>query len=92
MELRITVRNNYYKLIGALKDENVLFFKERIAEALQSLETLTIDIDEVQAIDAKGVEALKELHNLAMDQQKKLSIIGLGCKELYDHFNTSEAA
>lgn len=92
MELKINVRNNFYKLNGNLKEEDVLFFKERILEALRSFETLTIDIDNIVSIDSKGVQALKELHYLALENQKTLSIVGLGCKELYDHFSSSEAA
>ena len=43
-------------------------------------------------MDRYGVKAFVKLHNEAVIKNKKLSIIGLGCKDLYDHFKTEIAA
>ena len=34
--------------------------------------------------------ALARLHNESINKSKRLSIIGLGCKELYEHFKSEE--
>ena len=44
----------------------------------------------VESIDRAGVMALARLHNESITKSKKLSIVGLGCKELYDHFKSEE--
>ena len=36
------------------------------------------------------MNALTELHSKALLSNVQLSIVGLGCKELYDHFKTQE--
>jgi len=34
--------------------------------------------------------ALARLHNESITKSKRLSIIGIGCKELYQHFKSEE--
>lgn len=93
MDLKITICNNFYKLRGALQQNNILFFQKEISEGLSSFQKLTISIDNLDSIDKHGVNALRDLHYLALQEEKELNIVGLGCKELYDHFNsTVEAA
>jgi len=36
--------------------------------------------------------ALAKLHNESLLKKKQLSIVGFGCKDLYDHFKTNDAA
>ena len=43
-------------------------------------------------MDKYGVNAIAQLHEESLVKNKRFSIIGYGCKELYDHFKTSAAA
>ena len=53
---------------------------------------MTINIQNVTSIDRYGVNALAQLHNEALVKGKKLSIIGMGSDDLYEHFKTEESA
>ena len=56
------------------------------------MDSITISIEEVTNMDRFGVNALAALHNEAIAKNKSLSIIGLGCKDLYNHFKSEKAA
>ena len=66
-----------------LKEFNDIFDREN---------SLTINIEEVEWMDRYGVKAMTELHNEAISKNKKLSIIGMGCRDLYDHFKYQTTA
>ena len=53
--------------------------------------SLKTKVRPVKSIDRAGVMALARLHNESITKSKRLSIIGLGCKELYDHFKSQES-
>lgn len=40
-------------------------------------------------IDKNGLNAIKQLMVVASTKQKNFSIVGGGCKEIYDHFNSN---
>jgi anti-anti-sigma regulatory factor len=90
MDLRITSCNNFFKLKGILNKENIAVFKEEFQEAFYRFNALTISVEDLESIDRSGVNALTELHSKSILQNVQLSIVGLGCKELYDHFKTQE--
>ncbi|MBC3757061.1 MULTISPECIES: STAS domain-containing protein [Hyunsoonleella] len=92
MELRITSCNNFYKLKGVLNKSNVDAFQTEFKDAFQKFNNLTISIEGLESVDRYGVNALMDLHEESLKTAKQLSIVGLGCKELYDHFKTNEAA
>lgn len=92
MDLRITSCNNFFKLKGTLNKSNIQVFKSELETALHRFNNLTISIEELSSIDRFGVNALTNLHENSLKTHKKLSIIGMGCKELYDHFKSNSAA
>ena len=55
-------------------------------------EAVVLNIDETKEIDKNGLTAIKSLLSLALIKEKKLSITGSGCKEIYDDFNKSKIA
>ena len=67
-------------------------FKMNSIIFLNVLVHLTISIEEVEWMDRHGVKAMTGLHDEAVLKNKKLSIIGLGCKELYEHFKYKTTA
>ncbi|WP_067147125.1 hypothetical protein [Pseudotamlana agarivorans] len=92
MDLVITSCNNFYKVKGHLNKSNVGIFINEFDDIFNNLDSLTISIKDVESMDKYGVEALSKLHNESIMKNKQFSIIGYGCKELYDHFKTEVAA
>ena len=91
MDLSIISCNNFIKLKGILNENNVGLFQTELLKAFRKYNVLTISIEELQTVDRFGVNALADLHIKAIKDNKQLSIVGLGCKELYEHFKESEA-
>lgn len=92
MDLRITSCNNFFKLKGILNKNNVSEFQFEFKEAFKRFDTLTISVEGLESVDREGVNALADLHAQSIKSNIQLSIVGMGCKELYDHFKTFEAA
>ncbi|SEP98195.1 STAS domain-containing protein [Hyunsoonleella jejuensis] len=92
MDLRITSCNNFFKLKGILNKNNVAVFQSQFQEAFKNFNSLTISVEGLESVDRHGVNALADLHNQSIKNNIQLSIVGLGCKELYDHFKTTETA
>lgn len=92
MELTITNYNNFYKLKGSLNKNNLEFFNQTFQYIFEKVESLTISIDGLESVDQYGVKALVGLHNQSITKNKRFSIVGIGCKELYQHFKSEETA
>ncbi|MFB9056271.1 hypothetical protein ACFFU9_05890 [Mariniflexile ostreae] len=92
MSLRITSCNNYFKLKGVFNKESLGVFSSEFENIFDYFSTLTINIEDIESMDGYGVAALANLHQQSVSKKRKLSIIGLGCKDLYDHFKSNFAA
>lgn len=92
MELEITRSNSFFKMKGILNKRNVDLFKKEFNHVFDKLSSITISIESIEWMDRSGVKAFANLHEEAVSKNKKLSIIGLGCKDLYDHFKTEIVA
>jgi ABC-type transporter Mla MlaB component len=92
MNLKITSSSNFFKLKGILDRSSLDVFQHEFKNIFEKVSTLTISIEEVEWMDRYGVQAMTGLHNEAIMKNKKLSIIGLGCKELYEHFKYKTTA
>ncbi len=92
MNLKITHSNNFFKLKGILDRNSLGLFKQEFYHIFDHVNSLTVSIEEVEWMDRFGVQAMTELHNEAISKNKKLSIIGLGCKDLYEHFKYQTTA
>ncbi len=90
MDLQITSYNNRFQIKGSLNKLNIKTFNSYFANIFDKLDEILVDIESVESIDRAGVMALAKLHNESIVKSKRLSIIGLGCKELYQHFKTQE--
>lgn len=91
MDLQITSYNNRYQIKGTLNKLSIKTFNAHFANIFDKLDDILLDIESIDSIDRAGVMALARLHNESITKSKRLSIIGLGCKELYDHFKTQES-
>ncbi|KJD31063.1 hypothetical protein PK35_16395 [Tamlana nanhaiensis] len=92
MELKISGYNNFYKVKGHLNKKNAYTFKAEFKNIFNKVDAVTISIQDVESMDKYGVAAISQLHFDALKQNKKLSIIGYGCKDLYEHFSSNSAA
>ena len=92
MDFQISHCNNFFKVKGILNKNSVNVFKEEFNNIFETVNTLTISIQDIVSMDKYGVDAIAKLHEEALAKNKRLSIIGFGCKELYDHFKTEIAA
>ena len=92
MNLKITHYSNFFKLKGILDRKNLSIFYKEFNDIFDRENSLTINIEEVEWMDRYGVKAMTELHNEAISKNKKLSIIGMGCRDLYDHFKYQTTA
>jgi len=90
MDLQITNYNNRFQIKGNLNKLNLKTFNAHFANIFDRLDDILLDIESVESIDRSGVMALAKLHNESIIKSKRLSIIGLGCKELYQHFKAQE--
>lgn len=92
MELEITHHNNFFKVKGILDRKTVNVFQEEFRNIFEKFSTLTLSIENLSHIDRYGVNALAQLHNESINKGKSLSIIGMGCDDLYEHFKSGSAA
>lgn len=90
MDLEITQSSNFFKVKGALQRNNIHIFKKHFRNIFEKVNAITISIEDLKSIDRYGVSAIAQLHNESIVKQKQLSIIGLGCQELYTHFKSKE--
>jgi ABC-type transporter Mla MlaB component len=92
MDLQITSYNNRFQIKGTLNKMNIPTFNAHFANIFDRVDEILLDIENVESIDRAGVMALAKLHNESIVRSKRLSIIGLGCKELYQFFKSEEQA
>lgn len=92
MNLEITNYNNFFKIRGVLNRRNLHLFKNEFEHVFDTLDKVTISIEGLEGVDRYGVNALAKLHNEAITKRKSLSIIGFGCKEVFEHFTNNDAA
>lgn len=92
MNLKITHYNNFFNVKGILDKESVQKFQDEFEYIFERLQSITISLEDLESIDKHGVMALAKLHNESIAKHKKLSIIGFGCQDLYEHFKTNDAA
>ncbi len=92
MDFQISKCNNFFKVKGILNKDSVSLFNDEFNNIFERVNKLTISVQDIESMDKYGVDAIAKLHEEALAKNKRLSIIGFGCKELYDHFKTETAA
>lgn len=92
MNIEITSYNSQFKIRGVLNRQNVHVFNSEFKNIFDKFNSLTLSIEGLTSIDRYGVNALAQLHNESISRQKSLSIIGMGCDDLYEHFKSEEVA
>ncbi len=92
MALQILENNGTFNLQGSLNATTTRFFIIHFEYLINSVKDVTVDIGELKNIDSNGVEALKTLMAIALRNNNVFSVIGDGCKDIYDDYRSSFAA
>lgn len=91
MTLKITNYNNFFQLKGVLDRNSVYLFQQEFRHIFEKRAAIVISVEGIESMDKYGINALTELHNQAIALNKKIAIVGNGCKNLYDHFKAQAA-
>ena len=86
LPLQISKKKSVYHLKGKIVTPNVASLLNYFIKKIDKKKTITLNIQDAVEIDKNGLNALKELMNLATSKEKTFSIVGSGCKEIYDDF------
>ena len=92
MTLQILKKNEIFYLKGRLNNSTLKFFNSYFEYNLSRNKNVTINIDDVTEIDKNGLEAMRNFTKVAILKQKAFSIVGNGCKEIYDDFKQTNLA
>lgn len=87
MALKITEDKGIFILDGPINSETVMSLKSHLDYLTAKFNRVTINIDKVNEIDVKGMSILRQFHLNSFETKSSFSIVGFGCKEIYDDFN-----
>lgn len=87
MALQITQTNETYNLKGQINTSSRLYFTNFFKSLLLKERKIIVNIEEVNEIDKQGLQAVFLIIKAAQKINKKLVVIGYGCKDVYDEFN-----
>ena len=90
MPLKISKNKSVYHLKGKVIKPDVETFLTYFTEKIDKKKKITLNIDEAEEIDKNGLNAIQQLMILATSKEKNFSIVGSGCKEIYDHFSINQ--
>ncbi|SFD04514.1 STAS domain-containing protein [Algibacter pectinivorans] len=83
MSLNIKENNGVFLLEGIVNTATSKKFKDRLEFLLTYTKSVTINIEKVSAIDNHGLHVIQELFQIAKTKNKSFSVIGYGCKTIY---------
>jgi len=84
MSLQISKKNGIFYLKGKINSSTLKSFITYFEYNLSQSKKIIINIDKILEIDRGGVEAIYNFTKNAILKQKVFSVIGYGCKEIYD--------
>lgn len=84
MALTITQKKETFLVEGTINAMTALNFQNHFKFALKACDELVINIENVTEIDANGMNAMRFIYNESVVHDKKIYIVGTGCKEVYD--------
>lgn len=92
MALKIIENQGIFELHGTLNSTTTKLFKQHFDLIVLTTKNLIINIDQLNFIDKSGVEVLKQLLHKGQMDHNRFSIVGNGCKDIYEEFRTTLAA
>ena len=92
MALTIRQQNNTLLVEGTINASTALSFQNHLEYILNTNKELIIDIENVIEIDVNGMKVLQALYTNAIKYKKTFYVVGTGCKEIQEHFESNQAA
>lgn len=92
--MALTIKENHgvYSVVGSLNATTATNFQMYFENILNTSDTLTIDIENIEEIDYNGVNAIKILYVNAKTTDKHLLIIGNVSEHIYNSLQTIKIA
>ena len=91
MALNVTDQNGTFAASGPINATTSESFRNHLNNIIEKYRNMTINIDGVNQIDAAGLSVLKEFYLRGFRYNRDFSIVGYGCKEIYNEFKFEEA-
>ncbi|WP_203258747.1 STAS domain-containing protein [Hyunsoonleella ulvae] len=92
MALKITQKKDTFSVFGIINNTTALNFQNHISLAIKDVKELIIDIENVTSIDSAGMKAIRTIYADCMANNKRIYIVGTGCKEVYDDLYVTSVA
>lgn len=92
MSLKISEKSGTFFVNGKINTSTLHSFETYFQYNLSQSNKVIMNIDDVIEIDKSGLEIIRSLKNKALLENKMFSVVGYGCKEIYDDFNHNNAA
>ena len=92
MALQVTLKKETLHFEGRINCTTARMFIIHVEYYAEKFKNIVINIDEVSEIDNDGMEAIKKLWLNALKNSMNFSIRGFGCRDIYEHFETSLVA
>jgi ABC-type transporter Mla MlaB component len=92
MALKISEKNGTFLLNGTLNSTTSRSFIIHFEYIIEQSQNVVINIDGITEIDYDGLEGIKTLTAIALRQHKMFSVIGNGCKDIYQDLKCSQVA
>ena len=92
MALQIIEQNGTFELQGSLTTATTRSFIIHFEHVINTVKNVTVNIDKVKTIDVSGVDALKTLIAIGFRSNTIFSVVGNGCKDIYDDYRSTVAA
>ncbi|WP_430411077.1 STAS domain-containing protein [Kordia sp.] len=92
MALQITQQNGTFLVDGQLNSATTTSFMNHFKYIIEQQQNVVLNIDGVTEIDYDGLAGIKTLTAIALRNHKMFSVIGNGCKDIYQDFNCSQVA
>lgn len=86
MAILIENQNNVFNIKGEINQFNAKILKSYVESQFHSFDRVVLNINDVKKIDKEGINILTSLYQVSMQKEKSFSIIGYGCKDIYDQF------
>ena len=92
MALKIIEQNGIFIAEGSINSATSEFFQNHFNDIIDKYKKVTINIDKVNQIDRIGLSVLRKFYINGLRYNRDFSIVGFGCKEIYDEFKFEEVA
>ena len=86
MAVLIENQDNVLFAKGEINQFNAKILKSFIKSQFEAFDRVVLNINDVKKIDKEGINILTSLYRTSLMKNKSFSIVGYGCKDIYDDF------